>query len=309
MIRIGMMKTGLHGYLFGGCLSPYDRYEFLRGGGQLNILESDFDPVIPFPDTKVVKVWDPEPERAEQFARAFSCEVASDPEDASEDVDAVFLAETSGTGEDHPELAAVPIRKGVPTFVDKPLADSVEHARAILEMAEARGVPVMSSSLLRYAKANERLRELNLGEVRLASVTAGGKVGKVVSGIHACSALMGFWGPGVEAVRTLPLGSAGEVVFLRYKDGRAGLLKFLRGVKAEFQVTVYTSKGIFSEGTPMPEYRYGAVRVARRFVEMVKTGEPPIPYGEMLEEIAVLEAAKMSLDEGREVEISELTGG
>ena len=71
MFKIGMVNTGLHGYLYGSCFGPYDRYKFLMGGGQLDIIESSSVPVVPFTNTCISGIWDPDKTNAEKFASAF----------------------------------------------------------------------------------------------------------------------------------------------------------------------------------------------------------------------------------------------
>ena len=53
---------------------------------------------------------------------------------------------------------------------------------------------------------------------------------------------------------------------------------------------------------------YDEAKVKQRFLEMVRTGKEPVPVEEEAEVIAVLEAGKRSLDEGREVAVAEVMG-
>ncbi|HEY1448175.1 MAG TPA: alcohol dehydrogenase catalytic domain-containing protein, partial [Caulobacteraceae bacterium] len=61
------------------------------------------------------------------------------------EVDAVWMGDASGFGEDHFDLVAPGLRKGLPTFCDKPIGGSVAGTRKILEFARRHQAPLMSS--------------------------------------------------------------------------------------------------------------------------------------------------------------------
>ncbi len=86
---------------------------------------------------------------------------------AAEDLDAVAIATPVPT---HAELARRVIAAGKHCFVEKPLAQSVEDAQAVVDAAEQAGTTLMVGHLLEYHPGLERLRELveadELGEVR-----------------------------------------------------------------------------------------------------------------------------------------------
>ena len=82
-----------------------------------------------------------------------------------EQVDAVWLGDASGFGEDHFDLVAPGLRKGLPTFCDKPIGGSVAGTRKILEFAREHKAPLMSSSLFRHEWGMEAaLRMRDAGE-------------------------------------------------------------------------------------------------------------------------------------------------
>lgn len=309
MIRIGMINTCIHAYLYGSCFGPYDRYQFLQGGGQLDIVESSSVPVIPFKETSIAAVWDPDRMRAEQYARAFGCQVVDNMMDLADVADAIFLANTSGPGDDHLEIAEPFLEKGIPVNVDKPLAGNLEQAKKLIAAAERTGVPVYASSLLQYVKATSELQNSDVGEVRTVIATGGGKLDRIVRAIHAFSTLNGFMGPGIQSAYCLsdPESGPGDMVRFLYQDGRVGIVQ-MNGVRAEFRLDVFGTKGIAWRETPVPDYRYGVIGMARAFVNMVADEKktPALSYDHMLEIVAALEAAQISKQERREVPLSEL---
>ena len=306
MIRIGMINTGAHGYLYGSCFGPYDRYAFLTGGGQLDIVESSSDPVIPFKNTRIVSVWDSDRAKAERFARAFGCAVADDMRAVGENADAIFVADTSGNGEDHADVAIPFMEKGLPVCVDKPFADSLTNARKMVEATERTGTPVFSASLLRYARATEELKASDVGDVKTVVVSAGGSTANMVSAIHGFATLHGFMGLGIVSANSIGPEKGGEVIRFLYRDGRLGILQ-MNGVRAEFRIDVFGSKGVVWRETLVPEYRYGAIQVAQSFVKMAETKEPALPYDVMLETVAAIEAARRSTAERREVALEAIS--
>lgn len=310
MIRIGMINTCIHAYLYGSCFGPYDRYQYLLGGGQLDIMESSSVPVIPFKNTCLAGVWDKDRARAEQYARAFGCQVVDEMMDLADIADAIFLANTGGPGDDHEEIAVPFLEKGLPVNVDKPFADTLDKSKRIVEAARRTGMPVCTSSLLQYVKATEELKKLDLGEVRTAIATGGGSVSKVVGAIHTFSTLNGFMGPGIKSAYFVSDAQAkGEMVRFLYQDGRVGIIQ-MNGVPAEFRLDVFGTKGIAWRDTPMPQYRYGAIGMAKAFIDCVASEDkaPPLTYEHLLEVVAAIEAARISRDEGREVQLAELLG-
>jgi predicted dehydrogenase len=86
---------------------------------------------------------------------------------AAEDLDAVAIATPVPS---HAELARRVIAAGKHCFVEKPLAQSVEDAQAVVDAAAEAGTTLMVGHLLEYHPGLERLRDLveadELGEVR-----------------------------------------------------------------------------------------------------------------------------------------------
>ncbi|MFH1566412.1 MAG: Gfo/Idh/MocA family oxidoreductase [Gemmatimonadota bacterium] len=308
MIRIGMINTCIHAYLYGACFGPYDRYQYILGGGQTDIMESSSVPVIPFKNTVLGAVWSREKAHAEQFARAFGCPIVDRREDLAAVVDAIFIANAGGPGDDHAEIAIPFLEKGIPVNVDKPLEASLEKARELIAAAQRTGTPVFCSSLLHYARATEELKALDLGEVRMVVATGGGDFEQVRNATHTFGTLTGFMGPGIRSAYAIgPKDQKGATVRFLWQDGRIGIVQ-MNGARGEFQLDVFGTKGSAMRQTLVPEYRYGAVGMARAWVSCLADAEkkPPLPYDHLLEIVAAVRAAQISRAEGREVELTEL---
>src|SRR5581483_6305167 len=88
------------------------------------------------------------PKHTEQL-RKYGIEILNDPAELFGKIDAVLIESVDGSV--HRERALPFLERGIPTYVDKPFACSLDDARAIVETAERKHLPLMSSSSLRYA--------------------------------------------------------------------------------------------------------------------------------------------------------------
>lgn len=111
------------------------------------------------PGARLQVVCDSNAERAAQVARALGAEAASDPAAviARADVDAVIIASPDFT---HAPLSLACIRAGKPVLCEKPLSQSPEECRAVMQAEEAAGRPfVMLGFMRRYDRAYAEMRQ------------------------------------------------------------------------------------------------------------------------------------------------------
>jgi len=143
----------------------------------------------------------------------------------------------------------------------------------------------------------------SLGEVHLATTICGNDL--VYYGIHALETAYAVLGPG--AVSCLNVGRPGRnIVRVRFESGRdlvlmVGEPQYMSG---GFRITLYTKSGRRSVEPDLTDlYLY----LMQAFLDMVNEGRKfAVPLDEMVEVIAVLEAGKRSLAEGREITIAEV---
>jgi len=254
---------------------------------------------------RIVKIWDPQTEWAERLADVCSIpHVCAAPEECCAGVDAVLIVD-DGSG-DHCRYAVHPLRQGIPTFCDKPLAMTARRAREIAELAREAGTPFMSASSLRFVPDILAVkRELpELGEVHLATAVCGNEL--IYYGIHALSMYYAVFGGG--AVSCLNAGQPDRnIVRVRFQNSRDLVLVVAepRYMRAGYQISVYGTKGW---KTLTPDLTDLYCYLLEQFVHLVRTGEEIVPVEEEVEVIAVLEAGQRSLAEGREVSIAEVMG-
>lgn len=251
---------------------------------------------------QVVKIWDPHKEWAERLAEAcYIPEVCDTPEDCADDVDGVIIVD-DGSGEQY-KYAEYPLRRGVPTFCDKPLAMTARRAQEVANLVRETGTPFMSASSLRFVPDIIALKnELpELGDIHLVTTVCGNEL--VYYGIHALSMYYGIFGGG--AVSCLNVGQPGRnIVRVRFQNGRDLVLMVAEGeyMRAGYQINVYGTKGWRSLTPNLADLYY---YLQESFINMLRTGEEVVPVEEEVEVIATLEAGKRSLAEGREVAVAE----
>lgn len=157
------MKSYKFGILGGseGNGHPYSWSAIMNGYNQDYMKDCPY-PVIPeylakesFPDTQikncqVTHVWSTYRKEAEHVARAANIDTVVDEfEDMIGEVDAVLLARDDA--ENHYDMAKPFLDAGLPVYIDKPLAYSVEEARRILSLEKYPG-QVFSCSALAFSK-------------------------------------------------------------------------------------------------------------------------------------------------------------
>lgn len=282
-----------------------------------------YDPrqwIIPrVPGFKLTKVWDYDLGIARRFSQVFydKPEVCHTLERATEDVDAVFIADCHLDGSDHLKLATPFLKKGIPTFVDKPFATTLADARAMIELSKKYAVPLMSASLLSYVREPKLLRqrfgELE-GPVRQGIIKGynGWRTKRGLEGIiHGISLALAVFGPGVEwveAMGTLPV----EYLLLHWPNGMEALVINHSGEcgTGSFHCEVHGEKSprnppnrtvIEMQPVGDPEFIYAGQQVLKIFRQMIHTRKMPVPYESMLEPIAIYENATRAQKTGKRV--------
>jgi predicted dehydrogenase len=108
-------------------------------------------------DLRVTAIWGGTDARsAELLARSPGLTIAGSLEALVSAVDAVIVGDRHGGLHKHHALAA--IAAGKPLFIDKPLANSLTDATAIVEAAERARVPLLSGSALRWQPETQALK-------------------------------------------------------------------------------------------------------------------------------------------------------
>ena len=246
-----------------------------------------------------------EPERVQEYTdklAGWGVELVDKPEDLIGQVDGV-LVESQG-GKEHLAKARPFLEAGMPVYIDKPFTCSVADAQEIARLAADNGVPVFSSSSLRYAlEVQEALAdEEGLGNVVGASAFSPASLheenpGLFHYGIHGVETLYAFMGPGCVEVSCFSE-EGGEVTVGRWSDGRVGTVRGTRAGAHAYGFTAWGDKGVkITRIDPSSIYR----ELLKRIAQMFDTGEAPLDINITIEIVAFIEAALESADSGGSV--------
>jgi virulence factor len=234
--------------------------------------------------------------KVDEYARVFHEELGvplvTRPEELIGKVDGVLIESVDGSV--HLERARPFLEAGIPTYVDKPFTCSLESARALVDLAAKQGLPLFSSSSLRYAPDVVALRahEAENGKVvgcdaYSPASTHPRNPGLFHYGIHGVETLYALMGPGCESVWCVSEEGA-DVVTGRWKDGRIGTLRGTRAGSHSYGFTAFCEKRVVPV-TIGTQYIYR--ELLKQIVALFETGRSPLPVSETLEIVAFIEAA------------------
>ncbi len=242
------------------------------------------------------------PERIPGFlekVRGYGVEIVERPNDLLGRIDAVMIESQQGAR--HRERARPFLEAGLPTFVDKPFAGTLEDADAMIALSQKHRAPLMSCSALRYAPevSDALARQNELGKILSADVWGDaplyeGNPGLLHYGIHGVEVLYTLMGPGCTRVCDVST-PQGEVVLGQWESGHMGVMRGLRDGKGGFGFTVHYERG----------HHTAIVEGARFYTEMLKavvalftSGVSPIDLSVTREILAFIKAAARSADQG-----------
>jgi predicted dehydrogenase len=280
--------------------------------------------ILPHRDVRVTHYYEKDPEIAKLYTEAFpGVEVASSVEQMAKEVDAVWLGDGSGVGDDHFDLIAPALERGLPAFCDKPIGGTVAGTKKILELARKNKAPIMSSSLFRHQWGTEeavRLRDAGeFGELEYVIASMGGRYSAdrwAVYGQHPAWTVMTICGPGVEAVSAYAVPDRTCHALVTYADrlpaeiwfGRPDVSNRYNETSVHFTKDTYTYSPAI-EGNRWYGHHYQMINMANVFLDMVRTGIEPVPHQEILEVTAIVHAGVKSMKEkSRLVSLEEVMG-
>lgn len=240
--------------------------------------------------------------------RAAGVAIVERPEELLGQVDAVLVL--SNEGAVHRERATPFIEAGLPIFVDKPLAAMKMDARALVNLAEQRGVPLISASSLRFTPEVQAARQAkdDLGELVGADVHAPAPLhplnpGLLHYGVHGVEILYALLGVGCQEV-TCSFHEDGEVVTGQWSDGRIGTMRGIRRGTRGYGFTAYGERATRT-ATIDPRYIYRDLLAV--VVPVLAGGPSPVDATEMVEVVAFQEAAFASREaRGKSVSLNQV---
>lgn len=240
------------------------------------------------------------PERVDEYVnqiKEMGVQMVDRPEEMIGKVDGVLIESQAGAV--HLERARPFLEAGVPCYIDKPFTTSVADAKAIVELAAKKGLPVFSSSSLRYALEIQELAESGIGRVLGADAYSPAALhekqpGLFHYGIHGVETLFALMGTGCQSVWTVFTEGA-EVTTGLWKDGRIGTMRGTRAGAHAYGFVAWGEKGV-RQSPINAAYIYR--ELLKRIVQMFQTGKAPLDPAETIEVVAFQVAALKSAHNG-----------
>ncbi|NLX05754.1 MAG: Gfo/Idh/MocA family oxidoreductase [Phycisphaerae bacterium] len=276
---------------------PYSWSAIINGRYDAQVMADCGYPVIPqylaanqnklgIPGAKVTHVWTDNPAEAPKVAKAsFIDQVVSKPTDVIGQVDAVFVA--TDIGSEHLERAKPFIDAGIPTFIDKPLADNRDDLLMFIDLYR-QGKPILSTSCMRYAREVEALKQAKVGQPKL--ITGFTCKSWARYGIHALEGLYQLTGPGFVSVRDVGQENR-HTVMLTHRSGVDSQLWAYYDAFGGFG----SYQLIGSEGAAYARFTdtfHAFKRQIEVFIDFIRSGgRHPFPPEQTFEQIAIIAAA------------------
>lgn len=205
----------------------------------------------------------------------------------------------SNDGRPHLEQYLPVLKAGKPCFIDKPLAGSLVDCLKIYSQADKAGVPVFSSSSLRFSSGVQAIRQGAAGDVLGCDAYSPCHLEATHPdlfwyGIHGVELLYTAMGPGCQSVTRRHADGVDHVVGT-WSGDRIGTFRGIRAGKSGYGGVAYGSKAI----QPLGGYE-GYRPLVVEIVKFFRTGQTPIDPQETLELYAFMEAADESKRRGGE---------
>lgn len=334
-IKVGIIRCDTHGAYFAPLMASHDplklqrpvdpdselHHSWMGGGAHFYFYGSYSNPRKMTVETvdgfEIVNVWDHHREVAAALSEVMDSHprVCDKFEQVSDGVDLVLIADCNGDGSDHVELAMPGFEKGVATYIDKPLANTVEDVKKIKAMSKKYKVPFFSASILRHLPGAfdfaGRMKEI--GGADSGCIRGGGC--HIAGQIHSVSLAQVVFGNQISEVRAMGPGEMGVMhISWGERDDRptSGVVMH-HDVRATYHsgahVSAYGGDGAILEKGNVNDYYYpyGAANILKHIKKMVLTGHVDASLDDMVEAVAVVNAGRLSLKEGsRAVKVEEV---
>jgi hypothetical protein len=240
------------------------------------------------------------PEYTEKI-RAMGVEIVDSIDALLDKVDVVFLE--TNDGRPHLEQLRPCLAAHKPVFIDKPVAGTLVDAIKIYAEAKAAGVPVFSSSSLRFGKNTQAVRSGSIGLVKQAQTHSPASLEATHPdlfwyGIHGVESLFTVMGTGCLSVRRDSTEDGKIRVTGTWAGGRTGIFTENKG---------YGGKASGEKGEAEVGAYDGYDPLLFSAVHFFRTGVAPVTPEETLEIYAFMEAADESKRRnGAEVTLKEV---
>ena len=241
------------------------------------------------PAVKVTHIWTQDAKVSQRLARASLIEnVVEEPEAMLGHINALLLARDDA--ENHLEFAAPFLAAGIPVYIDKPIALSLNGMDAIYKLQQYDG-QIFTCSALRYA--SEMMLSKNdlqrIGPIRhLVASTPKNWEKYAVHIIEPSLKIVGA-SVNIDSAKSSVFADGGRSVLVRFENGiTAEMIAFGQNIAAPLSIRVYGEQGwhdlVFRDS-------FSAFKLALiEFFEGIRTKSCRSPYGFNRQVVSIIES-------------------
>jgi len=259
-----------------------------------------------YPDVKVVGVYGPDEATAKAIVDEAGAEfVASCPDEFHGKVDAMLI--TNRKGSLHSKYAMPFIEKGMPVFIDKPFTSNLKEAENLIKTAKEKGSKLCGGSGCRLAydvlMLQNSVRKLVAsgdmvsGSMNFAADPESEYDGFYFYAPHLTEMTLTVFGYNVKSV-TATENNGSRISIWRY-DGFDVSLHYTKGTPGSSAV-IYTKTGNIIRNIDLSLIYNHEVA---HFIHMLKTGEMPEPYENLIAPVRMIGAIEEAVKTGACVEV------
>jgi predicted dehydrogenase len=226
-------------------------------------------------------------------------EIMDSPAAVAEAVDLVFIESVHGASHLDEFRQVLPFKR--PTFIDKPLAMNSADALEIFRLAKEAGIPLMSSSALRFADNLVAAMSKFGGEIVGCDVYGpfdmiDGMDGVFWYGIHSFEIVQTIMGTGCQSVTAVRRDDH-EAFILAYADGRIATVHGMRKSHQSFGAILHCGKTAEYLNLSAPGRPY-YVSLLESIMKTLPHGSTAVQPEQTLHVIRLMEAANQSRKTG-----------
>ena len=250
---------------------------------------------------RVVAIWGDDPARTKEVAREGGIEtIVGQPEDLVGRVDLALVVDRHG--DLHTDHALPFLERGMPVYVDKPLAIRLDDCERMLSAARRSASLVTSFSALRWAPTTDVLADeaTRIGEIRAAHFSGPCDFESQYGGpffyaTHVAEIALRMIGEDVETVVAHRSGKT-VAVQVTWSSGALATFTYLGDAAYHFHSTLFGTEGMAAREITGGDDAYA--EALSRILRMVETGERPLSDDQLLRPIAMVHALQTSLENG-----------
>jgi predicted dehydrogenase len=261
-------------------------------------------------DSRVVAISGPDPERTKEVAGLGEIpEIVEDFRDLIGKVDAILVVHRHG--DLHAEHAIPFLEAGLPVYVDKPFAVSLDDCQRMLAAAKRGNALLTSYSSLRLAPTTSELAAQlpELGDIRVGQFAGpcdfeSQYAGPFFYATHVAEIAFRLMGDDVRTVQATRSGK-NVVANVIFENDAVATFSYLGDAAYHFHATLFGTKDFAAREIVAGDESYAAGLTT--FLDAVQRGQAPLSETQLLTPIAFVHAMQASLaSNGEPVALAEV---